>query len=65
MVYHEPWRKFHTDVLALAESSDNGTSDISTETSVDGNLIDTSSVLSDHTESLFDSDEFERSSGSD
>ena len=50
MGYHKPWLKFHTYVSALAEFSDNGTSDISTETSVDVNLCDTcSSVTRDHT----------------
>lgn len=54
--------KFHADVLALTESSDNGTADISSETSVDGKFSDTSSSVktSDRTERLFDSDEIER-----
>lgn len=56
---------YNADVLALTESIDNGTSVIHTETRVDGNLTDTSSIVtSDRTERLFDSDEIERSSDS-
>lgn len=66
MAYHKHWSKFHAHVLAQAESRNNVTSDISTETSVDSNLRYTFSHVktSDRTERLFDTDEIERLSDS-